>query len=752
MKLRRMISFICVAVLLLEVLMVPSSAKNVEDVKEFKITTQQKNEILNYNEKFEKVAENDLFTLSVDKKNTNIALLDKNSKTTYYSSPIDTDKDFVATSTVKDLMESFLIIKYAQRDSGIITKGSKKNSVAKKSAYIENIKNGIHIDFYFPLEKIYIPVEILLTNSGIEVKVLSDGISENDSKFKLSSIQVMPYFGCTKIGENGYTFIPDGCGAVIENSKNNSGFSSYSKPVYGRDLSIMLDSQTYDKSKIYLPVFGLKINDSGFVGIIKNGDTNAKINATAPGTNNSYNSICSEFVFRQTENVVYQTNNNMGWMNLTEFETEHFKGDYVVEYSFISLGADYSKMAEVYRDYLLNNNKLKKSQYVNKETLYVDLIGGAKRQESFFGIPVKRVTSITPFDSVSKISDALNKAGIDNITYRYKYWQKGADSQAIYNNVCAERRLGGDKKLKSLLKTSKGENFRIVLDINFMNMNRSASGLSKKYDSVQSMRKEPIVNYLYRINTETIDKSISDTYLVNPLNVLKIANKLSKKLQKLDAGGYSLNSIGSLLYSDFGKKSTSRKTSAEAWGNIASTIKKSGSLLLEAPNAYMIEYADEIINSPSSSEQNNIFSYDVPFYQLVLSGYIPTSLEAGNSFGNDNYNLLKSVEYGSNLKFDLGYKNIDLLYQTGLSKLNYIDYSLWVDGIAKDYSKWYEFREITDFTAIKCHRRLMTNVYLSEYENGIKVYTNYNNNAVTVGNINIPAMDFALEEDVFETK
>lgn len=126
MKLRRMISFICVAVLLLEVLMIPSSAKNVEDVKEFKITTQQKNEILNYNEKFEKVAENDLFTLSVDKKNTNIALLDKNSKTTYYSSPIDTDKDFVATSTVKDLMESFLIIKYAQRDSGIITKGSKK--------------------------------------------------------------------------------------------------------------------------------------------------------------------------------------------------------------------------------------------------------------------------------------------------------------------------------------------------------------------------------------------------------------------------------------------------------------------------------------------------------------------------------------------------------------------------------------------------------------------------------------------------
>ena len=46
----------------------------------------------------------------------------------------------------------------------------------------------------------------------------------------------------------------------------------------------------------------------------------------------------------------------------------------------------------------------------------------------------------------------------------------------------------------------------------------------------------------------------------------------------------------------------------------------------------------------------------------------------------------------------------------------------------------------------------MTNVYLSEYENGIKVYTNYNNNAVTVGNIKIPAMDFTLEEDVFETK
>ena len=91
MKLRRMISFICVAVLLLEVLMVPSSAKNVEDVKEFKITTQQKNEILNYNEKFEKVAENDLFTLSVDKKNTNIALLDKNSKTTYYKD-VDIDE------------------------------------------------------------------------------------------------------------------------------------------------------------------------------------------------------------------------------------------------------------------------------------------------------------------------------------------------------------------------------------------------------------------------------------------------------------------------------------------------------------------------------------------------------------------------------------------------------------------------------------------------------------------------------------
>jgi len=100
-------------------------------------------------------------------------------------------------------------------------------------------------------------LEYTLGADGFSVRLPANGIRFNESKFQLTSICVLPYMGAGNIAYEGYTFFPDGSGALFafEDLVDVTSNSVASK-VYGTDYAYHEISGTYQQTVRY-PVFGI---------------------------------------------------------------------------------------------------------------------------------------------------------------------------------------------------------------------------------------------------------------------------------------------------------------------------------------------------------------------------------------------------------------------------------------------------------------------------------------------------------------
>ncbi len=100
-------------------------------------------------------------------------------------------------------------------------------------------------------------LEYTLEEDGFSVRLPANGIRFNESKFQLESICVLPYMGTGNNAYEGYTFFPDGSGALFafEDLVDVTSNSVASK-VYGTDFAYHEISGTYQQTVRY-PVYGI---------------------------------------------------------------------------------------------------------------------------------------------------------------------------------------------------------------------------------------------------------------------------------------------------------------------------------------------------------------------------------------------------------------------------------------------------------------------------------------------------------------
>ena len=105
-------------------------------------------------------------------------------------------------------------------------------------------------------------LEYTLNENGFEVRLPANSIRYDEDSYRLTSIDVLPYFGTTSNDFTGYTFIPDGSGAIIRNEDTvNLGRNTYTirGQIYGPDFAYHTLSSQYftGRDKVMrLPVFG----------------------------------------------------------------------------------------------------------------------------------------------------------------------------------------------------------------------------------------------------------------------------------------------------------------------------------------------------------------------------------------------------------------------------------------------------------------------------------------------------------------
>ena len=73
----------------------------------------------------------------------------------------------------------------------------------------------------------------------MQVRILYDDIREY-GKSKITRIDLLPWFGAGAADEEGYLFIPDGSGALVDFADNTHDAPTYRMPVYGSDPAVDL--------------------------------------------------------------------------------------------------------------------------------------------------------------------------------------------------------------------------------------------------------------------------------------------------------------------------------------------------------------------------------------------------------------------------------------------------------------------------------------------------------------------------------
>lgn len=698
-----------------------------------------------------KVAENSYLSLTFKKDTGEVIVFDKRKNTTWYSNPEDLAQDKVAKGINKMNLQSQLLVNYIDKMGNPYFVNNFTGSIRDKAFKWQLKDNGIEIEFNFKSTGFTIPVRYSLGNDYLNAEILCDKIKQNE-KYSIVNVSLLPYFGAGSINDEGYLVVPDGSGAKINFNNGKSIYPEYDEQVFGRDKALNTVYKNEVKEDIKLPVFGLKKNNKAFLGVISKGEYQGGITAGVSRKKTQYNNIYSSVNFIETEtNVVMEDSANAKEVRMSSQEFNNLPSYQVRYYFLYDNEANYVGMAEKYRQYLIDEKGLKEQDNnLNKDIpLNLELTGAIKKRSTLLGIPYNTVEVLTSYMDIQDIATKFIGSNVKNISIQYNGWAENGMKDAIPSKVSYDSRLGGKSGFNVMKDYLEQNGIGFYPSADFINYYKWGNGFNKFFDTVKSVSRAPALQYEYRLSTGEKNRDIAPWYLLKPGSVLDGINSFVNSAGQNRLNSVALNSIGDMVYSDFKRNSFSRTETGKVWEEALGVARsKMNCLMVENGNSYTFPYADLIVNVPLYSSQFDIEDEDIPFYQIVLRGYVPYFSKPINMQGDTVDYLLKLVETGTYPNYSLIGRNGELLVNTDFDYLYSPDFSLWFESIVKTYSKLNADLKKIAGQKITAHDKIDEGVYKTTFLNNVAVIVNYNDSEAYVMEAKIPAKGYIIKEGI----
>lgn len=653
------------------------------------------------------VAENANFILYLDEEFERLGLYVKKSGAVHWSNCVNAMKDKATSKpALKQNRLSNIAVKYGNATDLIMSSYlySYRQSTAKEKTKFDIVDKGIKVTYDFDSAKATVPVYYILEDDYLDVYINTKEIKEKagykadveaeDSKsdvLVLTDIAILPYMGAADTTESGYMLLPDGSGARVNLNNGKSNYKNFSQYIYGRDITRVRELQYDETEQVYMPVMAMVRGSNGLVMIATEGDTFATANAAVSNNKSDqagYNYCYFSFVLRSTDEY------NMAGDSSSIVVFEKGNGEIPVEklavrYYPITSSEDevtYGEIADVYRNYLVNEKGLTKKTTAGYSPLFVDYYGGTLKPKSILGIPIDIKTSYTSFDQATEITAKLKELGVKNMVVNYNDWTEDSMSSKLDTADSIASCLGGKGDYKKMLKYFADNGVEYYASIDGITFKSGGNGFMTLFDTAYRVSKSYSRQYEYNLAYGTPEGGIAAALLA-PKSIAKLSKKVTKNMGKLDNPGVGLGEISSTLWSDFSNKNhTNRATTAQYiidyYKSIAGVTDK---IIADAPNAYLYPHVDTIINLPVQSSQFKIADADVPFAQMVLHGYTNFSTKAINGSADSKTLFLKAIAAGSNIKYDFIYDKSTKLVNTDYVNLYYATYDGWLEQAAKEY-------------------------------------------------------------------
>lgn len=589
-----------------------------------------------------------------------------------------------------------------------------------------------------------VPVDYMLQNDSLIVDI---PLEEVDYAEEYPPVQFMlnEMFLSERESTEGYIFVPDGCGALINFSQNEKDIGQYTLQLYGTDLPMsnqFMILQTRVPSS--MPVYGISSGKSGMLAIIEDGDAMSLLHANKAGSVSAYNNVYTSFVLRPTAQAAIGGGTGMV-QQFPVFQTTMYTGH--LRTRFVALAGDttYSQMAACYKRYLMIRDGLDAKGIDPNESIQLQLIGSVSKWDSFLGFNYESSQKLTDFSQAREILEKFENEGVAVSHVRFIGAMKGGIDNHAVSNPKILSDLGGAKGYQELNEYVKGRGGSLYLGANLLTVPENSGNYSKFNCSSRTLDQALSKNFSY-----SFDNTVwSWSAIVSPRYLPDYTTKFIDGINKAGADAVAFGDLGSTFFSDFNKsKVVTRQESKRITENILKSVKEEGHILLTTPMIDNIRYADTVVGIPLYSNQDRITSRSVPFLQMVLSGLVPYSGDAYNGTEDTVWLRLKMAETGAIPYFSLFYEDNTVLRYTGFNNMSTNNYTLWFDEAVSLYKEFKELRAVLEGACIARHEEVGNNVYKTSYDNGYTVYVNYSDDRVMTQGVTIDACDYVLVKEV----
>ena len=596
-----------------------------------------------------------------------------------------------------------------------------------------------------------VTIETMLDGDDLVVKIPTAYAKSNSDFDKIRSISVYPFFGNVHTEavpkENpGFIFVPDGSGALIQLNNYNQNQPIYDRAVYKNDI---YDQYYYAQDRaedLVLPVFGMYLNQEdhwkGFLGLIERGAELAHIRASAANraSRSAANQVNAVFDLLQVSNVrlfgpyAQDTTSNLA-------RSVNYDYNAVVRYKLlVGETLDYYDLAQVYRDYLMEQYGLEEQLIPYRPKVFLDLLGNVSIKKHFLGIPYQSHLSMTTFQEAGEILDEL--AGVDKVVNYCGVINQGIN-QSLLSRVEFAAANGSVSQFEQLQHRIADQGDQLFVQISLLKVYTQKNGFRPKM-GMYALDSKPLRLIRFNLTNKRFDYSSSYYQILSPSYLPDLLERFVQKNAWFDA--ISLADLGSIYMVDYRRQNAVTPLQAGLIEQ-ASLEQLSGyNLILDDPFIKNIPYADYVQNIGRRSSDFILFSSSIPFKQLVLNGLVEYCTESIN-IGTDQpqeYYLLQALELGSHPKFTLSYKDSSLLKDTEFNSFYSTNYRLWVDHIRAIYGEIAEAFQRIGTNEIVHHQMLAPAVYQTTYKGGTKVIVNYNDYAVETDEGALGALSYTI--------
>lgn len=589
-----------------------------------------------------------------------------------------------------------------------------------------------------------IPLEYRIDGGSLVASVPVNQVKES-GEYQIRSIELLNFFGAADKENEGYMFVPDGTGSLIHLNNGKVKEEQYVQKVYGFDPNDNSFRRGQVSESARMPVFGMKAGSAAWFAVIEEGDAVASISADISGKKNSYNYIHSSYTLRGEDELELYTGSTIQEIQL--LNEEIYKGDIQIRYSFLSGDkANYSGMAELYRERLVGEEKLQPIKEDQKLPFYLDILGAVDKRKSFLGVPYSSVISMTSFEQASQMAEQLKSDGIDRLMMRYTGWFGNGVNHQTPVKLKVDRELGSKSDFIDLSKQLEQSGGVLFPDVAFQQIYHDDGGFAPSSDASRFVTREEAELYPYNRALSRMDRMLGSYYLLSPAKLPYYVDTFMNKYESLGMQGLALRDLGSLLSSDYRssrviQRETAKKIVEDQLGNIEGSVDQT---MLSGGNAYAWPFADHLINVPTASSGFVITDEEVPFYQMVIHGYLDYSGGAVNLDDEQDQqrHLLRSIELGSAPHFAWSYESSSKLKFTHFDTMFSTYYKDWYEQAVSMYKEVNDVLSGVEAEQMVNHIRHQEGVVEVQYSNGQSIIINYTDKKVIVNGNTIEAQNY----------